>query len=180
MQRVALAGFTGFLLAFLCLAGVATAETKDGEACRVQSGQLAIDACNRVINSGTSKRQEVIDAYINRGQEYYTQKDYDRALADFSVAIGMSPREAIAFGNRANCWYVKKEYQRALADYTQAISIERNYTAAYAGRGMTHEALGDKDKARADYRSSLSVPQKFQDGKWAHEKSRERLQALGN
>jgi tetratricopeptide (TPR) repeat protein len=178
MRSGAVCGLSGFLLALAVTAGAALAD--DSEICRVQSGQVAIEACNRVINSGSSTRQQVIDAYINRGQEYYTAKDYDRAIADFDTAIDMGPREPIAYGNRGNCWYVKKDYDRAIADYTQAINIERSYTAAYTGRAMAEEAKGDITSARADYRAALSVPQKFQDGKWAHDKARERLKELGN
>lgn len=172
------AGYIG--LAFVAVLVADSARADDSETCRVGSGDVAIAACNRVIDSRSSKRQQVIDAYINRGQEYYTQKDYDRAIADLSTAIGMGPREPIAYGNRANCWYVKKEYDRAIADYTQAIALESNYTAAYAGRALAHEAKGDKASARADYRRALSVPQKFNDGKWAHDKARERLAELGD
>jgi tetratricopeptide (TPR) repeat protein len=180
MRRGAHLGFSGFLaaLALALIAGGAAAD--DSEDCRVKSGPVAIEACDRVINSSRSTKQQIIDAHINRGQEYYTAKDYDRAIADFDIAISMGPREPIAYGNRGNCWYVKKEYDRAIADYTQAINLERNYTAAYTGRGMAEEAKGDIVSARADYRAALSVPQKFQDGKWAHDKARERLGALGN
>jgi tetratricopeptide (TPR) repeat protein len=178
MRNGAVTGFLGFLLALALMAGAAQAN--DSEICRVQSGQVAIEACDRVIDSGGSTRQQVIDAHINRGQEYYTAKDYDRAIADFDTAISMGPREPIAYGNRGNCWYVKKDYDRAIADYTQAINIERSYTAAYTGRAMAEEAKGDITSARADYRAALSVPQKFQDGKWAHDKARERLKELGN
>src|SRR5262245_41122697 len=99
--------------------GIRIAVADDGEICRRESGDIAIAACNRVISSRSSSQRHIVDAYINRGQLFYEGKDDDRALADFSRAISMNPREPQAFRNRGNCWYVKGNYDRAIADYTQ-------------------------------------------------------------
>jgi tetratricopeptide (TPR) repeat protein len=71
------------------------------------------------------------------------------------------------------------EYERAIADYGQAIRVDADFTGAYAGRGLAYEGKGEVEKAKADYRKTLAVPQKYDDGKWAHDIARERLTALG-
>jgi tetratricopeptide (TPR) repeat protein len=151
----------------------------DRDSCRIDPAETAIAACTRVINNTSSPREDLVEAYTNRGQLQYAQKSYDRALADFTIALGLNPRFAIALANRANCYFDKQDFDRAVADYSQAIGIDSSYTAAYAGRAMSYERKGDTPKAIADYRSALSLPPKFQDGAWAHAKARERLHALG-
>jgi tetratricopeptide (TPR) repeat protein len=172
-----LVGAALFVAACLFLGPAVAADDRD--TCRVDPSETAIAACTRVINSGSSTREDLVDAYTNRGQLQFAQKDYDRALADFTIALGLNPHFAIALGNRANCYFDNRDFDRAIADYSQAIGIDANYTAAYAGRAMSYERKGDSLNAIADYRSALAVQQKFQDGRWAHEKARERLQALG-
>ena len=50
------------------LAGAVTAlAATDPEICLDDSGDVAIEACNRVINSGRYSTEEVATAYINRG-----------------------------------------------------------------------------------------------------------------
>jgi tetratricopeptide (TPR) repeat protein len=167
----------GAVLLTALLAGTAAADDRD--VCRVDSGDVAIEACNRVINSGRYSGRDLVDAYINRGQEYYLKKDYDRAISDASQAIRVDGKTAIlAYGNRGNAWSVKGEMDKAISDYTRALRLDRNYTAALTGRGMEWEKKGDTKRAIADYRAALKLPQKYQDGKWAHEKARERLAEL--
>lgn len=171
-------GLATLLSATICLCATA-ARSDDSETCRIQSGETAVAACNRVIEGQQTTHRQRIDAYINRAHVAYKGSQYDRAIADLSVVIGMAPAEALAFGNRGNCWYVKNDFERAIEDFTDAVQIDREYTAAYTGRGMSLEARGDLAGARSDYRAALAAPQKFRDGEWAHTKARERLAALG-
>jgi tetratricopeptide (TPR) repeat protein len=86
---------------------------------------------------------------------------------------------AIAYCNRAVEYKNKGDYDRAMNDLNQALRIDPRYPAAYAIRGQTWELLKQPQRAMADYRSALAAPQKHDTGKWAHEKARERLDALG-
>jgi tetratricopeptide (TPR) repeat protein len=172
---------TGFFLALVAAATLLAraAAADDNQICFEASGDAAIAACDRVINSSRSTRDNLVDAYTNRGQEYYIKKNYAQAIADFDMAINLNPRTILAYGNRGNAKSVTNQTDAAIADYTKAIGIDSGYTAAYTGRGMEYEKKGQKDLAIADYRAALRVQQKYQDGKWAHDKARERLRALG-
>jgi tetratricopeptide (TPR) repeat protein len=171
-------GLTLALAAASLLLGSA-AFADDNQVCYQASGDTAIAACSRVIDAASSTKNNLIDAYTNRGQEYYIKKDYTQAIADFDMAIRLNPRTILAYGNRANARSALKQPDAAIADYTKAIANDREYTAAYTGRAMEYENKGQKNLAIADYRAALRVKQKYQDGKWAHDKARERLTALG-
>jgi tetratricopeptide (TPR) repeat protein len=81
--------------------------------------------------------------------------------------------------NRAIELRQQGDFDRAIADYTAAIHIDAELPGAYAGRGLAYEGKAEADKARADYRKALALAQKSDDGQWAHETARGRLQALG-
>ncbi|KAB2918430.1 MAG: tetratricopeptide repeat protein [Hyphomicrobiaceae bacterium] len=161
-----------------CLMPVGAA-ADDNDRCRDHSNiSAAIAACDRVIASSRSTKVDLVHAYTNRGQAWYTQDQYDQAISDLTTAISLDSRFPIAYGNRGNAWYMKNQLDRAIDDYSEAIRIDPNYTAAYTGRGLAYERRGDNERARESYRGALAVPQKNADGKWAHDKARERLRHL--
>jgi Tfp pilus assembly protein PilF len=84
----------------------------------------------------------------------------------------------LAYGSRRNAYNEKGDAKRAIENYTMAIAIDPKYTASYTSRGLQYEKLGDLEKARADFNAALGSPAKYQDGQWALDKARERLEAL--
>lgn len=169
----------GAVLFSVLVAAPAVAHADDIGVCFKESGQTAIDACTRVITRSSSRKQDRVDAYVNRGQEYYVLKDYTAAIADFDMAIKLNSNEVLAHGNRANCFYMLKKHDEAITAYSRAIQLDPGFTAAYTGRGLAREAIGEKDAAVADYKKALSVKQKYQDGAWAHKRATEKLKEHG-
>ena len=86
---------------------------------------------------------------------------------------------ASIYDNRAIELRQQGNFDRAIEDYTAAIRIETGLPGAYTGRGLAYEGKAEAEKAKADYRKALTLAQKFDDGQWAHETARGRLQALG-
>jgi Tfp pilus assembly protein PilF len=168
----------GLAVATLIAAGLAPAiAADDSQLCR-QSSDDGIAACNRALASGRYKGRDLGFIYLNRGQTYYERKDDDHAIEDFTKAIEIDPTYPMGYTNRANAWMRKGDNDRAIASYDQAIRLDPNYTAAYTGRGLIYERKGDITQARRDFNAALAVPQKYDDGKWAHETARKRLDAL--
>ena len=110
------------------------------------------------------------------------KEDGDAAIAACTQAIQsgrFSGAElASIYDNRAIELRQQGEFDRAIADYTAAIRIDDELTGAYTGRGLAWEGKADADKAKADYRKALTLAQKYDDGAWAHETARGRLEAL--
>jgi tetratricopeptide (TPR) repeat protein len=172
----------GWKLALVALAalglGTAAAAAQDTEVCRGRNGD-PIAACTRVITSTRSTREQVGDAYINRGQHYYEMKEYDRAIEDFNRAIPLKPKWLqMAYGNRGNAYYAKGEDDKAIDSYDKAVSIDPKYSSALTARGLLYEKAGSVERAKADYEASLAADSIFEDNKWAHETARAHLDAL--
>ena len=65
-------------------------------------------------------------ALYNRGNAYQNQKQYDRAIEDYSQAIHLAPGYWEALNNRGIAYASAKQYDRAIEDYNQAILLEPN------------------------------------------------------
>ena len=96
-------------------------------------------------------------AYLWRGGAYHYQKDYDRAIADFTQVISFDPNYVSAYHFRGDVYHEKKDYDRAIADYTQAILLDPNYASTYRLRGNAYTDKGDYDRAIADYEAALQL-----------------------
>ena len=69
--------------------------------------------------------------YKDRGIAHYFKNDYDRAIADYTKAIGLDPKYALAYHYRGIAYWRSKEYDRAIGDFIDAIRLDphehRNY-----------------------------------------------------
>ena len=63
-----------------------------------------------------------------------TKKGYEKAIADYNEAIGLDPKNALAYNNRGSAWRKKKEYDKAIADYNEATRLDPKYARAYNSR----------------------------------------------
>jgi tetratricopeptide (TPR) repeat protein len=159
------------------LAGTALA-ADDRDICQRESGDVAIAACNRAINSGKFNGKSLALVYIWRGAEWRGKKEDDKALADYNVAIKLEPTVPAIFNNRADIFRDRGDLDRAIADYSTAIRLDPLYTAAFTNRGLAYVEKKDFEKARTDFQAALSVPPKHNDGEWAQKTAREQLEEL--
>ncbi|MEH2292472.1 tetratricopeptide repeat protein [Nostoc sp.] len=103
--------------------------------------------------------------YYQQGDAAYKERDYEKAIANFTEAIKQQPTHAIAVVNRGNARYNLKDYEGAVADYSQALTINPNQTKALVNRGnaryMLAEYSNDPDQeynlAIADYNRAIGL-----------------------
>ena len=101
----------------------------DWEACTASEPDRRIAGCTRIADDQSQNRQLRAVAYLNRGAAHAQQGQLDRAIADYSEAIGLDPNYAVAFYNRSLVYLTKGETDRASADRDRAISIDPAYRA---------------------------------------------------
>src|SRR5262249_37864389 len=124
--RVELLAAAGLVLA----TSVSVFAAGDREDCAaIGNPDQSIAACARVISDGSETAANRAMAYKNRGNAYYSKKDYDGAIADYNEAIRIDPSQAltyhvVAYVNRARIYSDKKDYDRAIADYSEAIRLD--------------------------------------------------------
>lgn len=89
------------------------------------------------------------------------KSERDRAIADYSEAIRLNPKDAVAFNNRGNLWKDKRDLDRAFADYNEAIRLNPKYSMAYNNRGLAWNAKRDLDRAISDYDEAIRLDPKY-------------------
>jgi TPR repeat len=88
--------------------------------------------------------------YLQRGEDFSSVHQYDRAIADYTTAIQLKPDYAEAYNDRGFAYYLNGHVERAIADYTRAIELRPDYPKAYNSRGVAYMAHG--------YGAAKSVP----------------------
>ena len=147
------------LILFLAFYGTATAD--DLSTCADGSGDVAVAACTRALETGSLSRTDRVRAYNHRGILWKRKGDYDRAIADFTAAIRINPKYSSAYTNRGVAYVEEHDYDRALADYNVAIQLDPKDAVAYNNRGVAWKNKGEYDLAIADYNTAIKLDKNY-------------------
>ena len=101
------------------------------------------------------------EAYVDRGNTYIAQNNWDKAIADFTRALELAkalPASADndrirwrAYTSVANGERHNSRWQMAIDDYTTAIGLDATKPAAYFGRAYAYLNFGKKSLSDADF-----------------------------
>lgn len=143
----------------LLFAASVYARSTPGENCDTPSVSAddRIAACSQVIAAGDGSTQDRVKALVNRGFLLRAARDYDRAIADFTEAVRLSPQNAMAYRYRGLSWNSKGDHDRAIADFSVAIRLNPGYAQAYVGRGMARASKDDYDGTIADANEAIRL-----------------------
>ncbi|KQY29749.1 hypothetical protein ASD38_10520 [Caulobacter sp. Root487D2Y] len=97
------------------------------------------------------------DAFVDRGSRLLDQREYDRAIADFSSALALDPNNVLAYADRgvAHAW--KDEVEAATADFDSALRLDPRSWVAVQGRGILAERRGDYAEAVVAYGRTIDL-----------------------
>jgi tetratricopeptide (TPR) repeat protein len=88
--------------------------------------------------------------YFDSGCKKGIAKDFDGAIADFTKAIKLDPKNKDAYDLRGSMNAYKGDFTAANADWTKAVEIDPKFARAYMNRAMGRKAIGDIDGAIED------------------------------
>lgn len=140
------------------------AAADDVNMCEKASGDAAIAACTRAIDSGQYSGRELGALFNIRCFELNRKKESDRAIADCSRAIALNANYASAFFNRGNAYEAKGQYDRAIEDFDQAIRLNPNYAKAFYNRGVLWTRKNDLQRALTDFKKFSELAPSDPDG----------------
>jgi tetratricopeptide (TPR) repeat protein len=95
-------------------------------------------------------------AAVTRGATHFNNREYDRAITEFTEAIRLNPNNAGAYGWRGAAYYRKSDWDRAIADHTEAIRLEPT-ASRYYDRGLAYYEKRDYRQARTDVDRALQI-----------------------
>ena len=148
-------------LAFSGLAGAVKAGPVD-ECIRGKGDDSQIAACSRVIQSQSRSGASVniknlAEIYVYRGIAHGNRNDYNKALADFSKAIELAPKLAMAWAHRGAFHNTNSRYELAVKDFKQATRLDPSLDSGFAGLGFAWFRLGYEDRAIAAYTKAIRL-----------------------
>ncbi len=95
--------------------------------------------------------------YLNLGQIYREEGDYEKALEHYRIAVDMNPEMFNAWYNIAYILITTGKHQEALNPVNQALELKPGNSQTYLARGMVHVGLKQYKKALADFNQALSL-----------------------
>lgn len=100
--------------------------------------------------------------YFWRAGEYEELKQYNLAIADFTIYIDQAGSDsedllAEAYAGRAYNLKLQGEYQRAIDDYTTELELNPNSAICYLDRSLVFDAIGNFKAANADYQKAVQL-----------------------
>lgn len=99
--------------------------------------------------------------YFNSGLEKFKKSDYNGAIAEYSKAIWIEPKNSDAYFGRGGAKYLLKDLKGAIADYTTCLEIDQKKTNVHFGRGYAKYQLNDFKGAIDDFTEEIKINPKL-------------------
>jgi rhomboid protease GluP len=118
--------------------------------------QRVIEASSHSIKTNTVNDY----AYFLRGEAYFRQKQYPKAISDLELYLVRHPDNFESWALIAHAYSKQEQYQQAIGAYTQALSIRPNVNL-YNSRGYAYILKRDYKLARADFLQIQKIDKKY-------------------
>jgi tetratricopeptide (TPR) repeat protein len=93
--------------------------------------------------------------YLARGNAWLEQQQYERALADYDMALAIKPDLTDALFNRALTYRMQEKYDLALADLNYLIGLHPNDVAAINNRAIIWSLKSYFDMSLREFERAL-------------------------
>jgi TonB family protein len=96
-------------------------------------------------------------SFVTSGEAKFAAGDTAGAVADFTRAIALDPKNELAYKDRGFLRLQQADRPGAIDDFTQAVNINPANGEYYGLRGMARQAAGDAAGARVDFTASAAA-----------------------
>jgi len=100
-------------------------------------------------------KERVADNFAKRAQAYLVARAPDKAIADYTEALRLDPRNPVTYFERGKVYGEARQYSEAVADYSRAVKLAPQFPSAYEHRAEAYLALRQFSNAIADYEAAL-------------------------
>jgi tetratricopeptide (TPR) repeat protein len=110
------------------------------------------------VKSGFNEaKNNLANAYNDRGHCYDIEKLWDTAISDLSNAIDLNSELARAYNDRCWAYDGKKDWDKAIADCNKAIQLDPNMALAYNNRGWAFHQTDKYSDALVDLTKAINL-----------------------
>ncbi|HEY9692989.1 MAG TPA: tetratricopeptide repeat protein [Oculatellaceae cyanobacterium] len=99
--------------------------------------------------------------YINLGNIYYDQKQWNQAIDNYNKAMTINPQSAFAYINRGNAYANNQQPDQAIDDFNSAIKINNRLALAYNNRGNVYAIKQQWNQAIKDYDNAIQYNSQY-------------------
>jgi tetratricopeptide (TPR) repeat protein len=107
------------------------------------------------------KQQKRIQLHVTLGDNFYLLEEYDRAIAEYDIALRAESNDAAILNKRGLAWLGKKDEGMALRDFNQAIKLKPDFANYWHNRGVAWYQKNKLEKAIADFNQALRLKPLF-------------------
>ena len=100
-------------------------------------------------------RSKMAFDYYNRGIILLPQGDLEGAIADFTKAIELDPKDRLAYASRGFARFEKEDLDGVIADFSKVIDLDPQNGLAYSFRGSARGNKGNLAGAIADFTEAI-------------------------
>ena len=104
------------------------------------------------------------DYHVKTGNYRLQDGQYDRAIAEFELALEANPDHPLAYLGIALALMHQNRHEASLEAFDRALALDESLAVAYADRGILHDRMGQHALALQDYRRALALDPKLADG----------------
>jgi tetratricopeptide (TPR) repeat protein len=130
MRAVMTVAVSTLSLVLACQAQAASKQ--DWDECAGTELAVTIRACSRIVSDQASSPSDRADGYSYRAGAYLNQRNFDQAIADYSEAIRLVPRNITAYTGRALAYFHTGNRDQAAADFSVVQHLDSAKAAALA------------------------------------------------
>jgi len=96
-------------------------------------------------------------ASLDRARMHLGCGEWEQAVPDLELVIGMEQSSAEVLNDRGVCFYELRQYERAILSFNGAVELNPHYPQAYTNRGNCYRKLGQSQEALADYSKAVDL-----------------------
>jgi len=125
---------------------------------KLANSEKRVESLSNYQDLGAEKKEEAVaqpkldsaEAYYKRGLNWFENKDFNKAIADYTDAIRLNPKYAVAFSYRGNAKSYLGEHDKAIKDCNEAIRLNSKLAVAYVHRGLAWVEKSEIEKCISD------------------------------
>ncbi|GEM_PF-368880 len=101
----------------------------------------------------------IIKEIYFKGLNFLQNRDYQKAIDQFTETIELDQEYIDAYFQRAICYYYLGEYNQAIEDYTKVIENQNNNITTYNNRGVCYFYNNQEQEAIKDFQTTIKFKQ---------------------
>jgi len=95
--------------------------------------------------------------FKEKGNKHLQAQEFDEAIAAYTEAINLDPKDHVFFSNRSAAYLSKGDAKSALSDAERCIALNGSWAKGYSRKGAALHSLRRYDEAISTYESGLAI-----------------------